>query len=62
MYSPHGTQHSEEQTLTVNEWKNEDKIKNEIDDLLGKAVPNDPDADIILTEYHSDDENDDDKR
>jgi hypothetical protein len=48
--------------LTVNEWKNEDKIKNEIDDLLGKAVPNDPDADIILTEYHSDDENDDDKR
>lgn len=53
--------HSEEQTLTINEKKKEDEIQGEIDDLLGKSAAEDPDADIILKEYHSEDENDDDE-
>lgn len=34
----------------------ENKIASEIDDLLGKTSPEDPDAEIVLTEYHSDGE------
>ncbi|XP_048589126.1 ATP-dependent DNA helicase DDX11 [Nematostella vectensis] len=36
----------------------ESKIEGEIDALLGKVKPTDPDADIVVAEYHSDDEND----
>lgn len=44
--------------MTINEKKKEDEIQGEIDDLLGKSTAEDPDADIILKEYHSEDEND----
>lgn len=34
----------------------EDKISDEINEVLGKTVKKDPDADIVLTEYFSDGE------
>ena len=34
----------------------EQKIADEIDEVLGRANQKDPDADIILTEYNSDGE------
>lgn len=34
----------------------EQKIANEIDEVLGKTSPEDPDANIVLTEYLSDGE------
>lgn len=36
----------------------EHKIADEIDEVLGRANQKDPDADIILTEYNSDGEED----
>ena len=34
----------------------EDKISEEINEVLGKTVKKDPDADIVLTEYFSEGE------
>ena len=36
----------------------EHKIADEIDEVLGRANQKDPDADILLTEYNSDGEED----
>ena len=49
------SQHSNE---TSTDTKNEHKIADEIDEVLGRANQKDPDADIILTVYNSDGEED----
>ena len=53
------SQHSDEtSTDTKNDQAMEHKIADEIDEVLGRANQKDPDADIILTEYNSDGEED----
>ncbi|XP_078369659.1 ATP-dependent DNA helicase DDX11-like isoform X2 [Oculina patagonica] len=47
--------HSDESSSNShNDEEIEHKIANEIDEVLGKTSPDDPDADIVLTEYLSD--------
>ena len=41
----------------MEEDQQEAKISGEIEDILGKNKPEDPDADIVVAEYHSEDEN-----
>ncbi|KAJ7323127.1 DEAD H (Asp-Glu-Ala-Asp His) box helicase 11 [Desmophyllum pertusum] len=49
--------HSDEKSSTShNDEEMEQKIANEIDEVLGKTSPEDPDANIVLTEYLSDGE------
>ena len=51
-------QHSDDKLsdFHMGEELREDKISEEINEVLGKTVKKDPDADIVLTEYFSEGE------